>query len=377
MLDPAAAEAKDKILVIVPAASDAAAAKATYDLQMRLLEALPPETHLEISASPGGARIVDLETPIYMPAHPAWRREFFGPAVAEIQAHGRDAFQRGQAADVILPNQVGLQDIISALPRRAREHPEVMIIGSPRRFDARDPQNNTVDRFPNDAVLDLAVQETPYGTRGLKDTLDGTRVHVCSIDDGFVRPQHEAMLERYTSLRLAEMGGVLATWTRDLDECLQRVLERREDGHGVFERRPEDRAPAFFEISEAVFLPRAETARQFEMLNDLALPDHLATTVRAKILQGEMQLASVQVYDTDAEDGDRVMIVSDDFSYEIELTHARQRVTLPVVGGKVTMIGIADGAGGITVGIETNDGSRSMTPVMRVGEEIEIPFFSK
>lgn len=369
--------APDHVIAYLPAESNAAGAKATYASVIEILGELGPEMRLEVIANPGTTQIFDLVTPADMKDHPDWRRGFFKQAIKSLQGHAKLSFERGQSSGVDPANQVGLQDILSALPTRAVEKPEVIIFGSPRHNAGNDQKNNIISRFPNDKFLDLPVQFSRYGTKGIKSSLNGMRVHVCLLDDGFVDPRHPDMLERFTSLRLTELGGVLATWSFDTKECARRALSSRSDGQRTFTRNKREKTPAFYEIEEVVAAPPTDLNVQLSLLQNMGLSQSVTTAMAAKISSGVLELISVQVYDTNEEDGDAVIIKSDDAEIEVTLTKARQRVTLPVVDGMVTMVGLRDGNGGITVGIETNDGRQSLTPVMSVGEVISIPFFSQ
>ena len=364
------------MIVYLPVEADGAGAKTAYTSIIDVLSLMEPSTRLEVIANPGTQQIFDIKTPSDMPAHPDWRRNFFQQPITALQTYARAAFESGQTAKSAPLNQVGLQDVISILSRRAVESPEVIIIGSPRDNVANDLDNNTVTRFPNDKFLDLPVQVSRFGTGGVEDSLNGMRVHVCLMDDGFVDPRHPEMLQRYTSLRLEAMGGVLATWSADPKECIRRALAERSDGARDFERNLLDTEPAYYDVENVVLTVPTDLNTQVELLQDLPVSADVKTTMAAQIKAGSLQLVSVKLYDTDAEDGDAVLIQTDDASFEVSLTHAHQQVTLPVVDGKVTMIGLRDGQGGITVGIETADGSKSLTPVMSVGQKISIPFFS-
>ncbi|MEO1512899.1 MAG: hypothetical protein AAFU70_12575, partial [Planctomycetota bacterium] len=189
-----------------------------------------------------------------------------------------------------------------------------------------------------------------------------------------VDPRHSDMLERFAALRLEAMGGVLATWTSNLNECLRRAEAERDDGRRRFERRLAA-APAFYDIENVVQAAPTDVDKQLELLRDMPLTDAAKSGLIPDIMAGAVELVSVWVYDTDSEDGDVVRIETDKSAYEVRLSNAKTQVTLPVVDGKVRMVGVADGNGGITVGIETMDGRKSLTPVMRVGESIAVPFF--
>ncbi|MEM6890839.1 MAG: hypothetical protein AAF636_22290 [Pseudomonadota bacterium] len=366
----------DQMIAYVPTQSDATGARMVYEQIIGLMEEMTPSQSLEVIEFPAAVQVLALNTPAEMPEHPAWRREFFGGAVEILQQYSTRSYQAGVGQAAVSPsNQVALHDVISSLPRRAVESPEVLIFGSPREFDPTDEENNTVTRFPNDAFLGLPVEQSRFGTVGLTGRLDGMRVHVCLIDDEYVDPRHPDMLERFTALRIDAMGGVLASWTDDVHECVRRAQAGRDDGRRAFTRNQTDDTPTYYEIENVVLTAPVDLSRQLDLLDELPVDTRIRQQIAADIETGVTTLVSVNLFDTDHEDGDVVEIRADGLAFRVHLRNAPQRVVLPIQEGHVTMVGIADGNGGITVGIETEDGSRSLTPVMRVGEIVEVPFF--
>ena len=97
----------------------------------------------------------------------------------------------------------------------------------------------------------------------------------------------------------------------------------------------------------------------------------------SKIAEGSLRLVAIKLYDTDGEDGDAVLIKTDDVEIEVDLVNRRQRYVVPIENGNLTIIGLRDGRGGITVGIETDDGTESLTPNIKVGETVIVPFFQQ
>ncbi|MEO1687320.1 MAG: hypothetical protein AAFU61_05380, partial [Pseudomonadota bacterium] len=310
-----AASGPSHILAYVPAATDEDGARDVYAAITRLMTDLPPETRLEVIANPGADQVFDITTPEEMIDHPDWRRSFFAAPLRALQRYARDAYEAGRAGAADPANQVGLHEVVSALPRRASEAPEVIVLGSPRHNAANDADNRTVRRFPNDAFLDLPVQVSRFGAGGVEDSLGGLRVHMCRLDEGFVDPRHSDMLERFAALRLDAMGGVLATWTSNLNECLRRAEAERDDGRRRFERRLAA-APAFYDIENVVQAAPTDVDKQLELLRDMPLTDAAKSGLIPDIMAGAVELVSVWVYDTDSEDGDVVRIETDKSAYE-------------------------------------------------------------
>ena len=367
----------DHMILYVPASGDEAGIAAIYAQVADRLINIEPDQRLQVIANPGLTQIFDLYAPVEMPSHPAWKQNFVAKAMASLQAYARSAFQAGLSDGAIPPNQVGLHQIIAELPRRAHEGAEVIVFGSPRDNHFNDPSNTTLTRVPNDAFLDLAAHSSPFGTRGLEGSLNGLRVHVCVIDEGFVDPRHNDLLSRFTALRLQAMGGDLATWSVDLDECLGRANAERQDGMPVHIRDDSVTEPMFLNVDQAGSLPTADAQQQGVLLKELNVPASVEAVMASKIAEGSLRLVAIKLYDTDGEDGDAVLIKTDDVEIEVDLVNRRQRYVVPIENGNLTIIGLRDGRGGITVGIETDDGTESLTPNIKVGETVIVPFFQQ
>ena len=99
--------------------------------------------------------------------------------------------------------------------------------------------------------------------------------------------------------------------------------------------------------------------------------------LRAKIQQKKVEFYTVRAWDTCAEDGDWVTIVTGDGAKigTFMLTNAGKMISIPVVDGQaptLTLIGDKDGVGGITAGIQTSNGSW-YSGVLSPGESQPIP----
>lgn len=167
----------------------------------------------------------------------------------------------------------------------------------------------------------------------------------------------------------------MATWSIDLDECLNRAKARRQDGLPAYMRDTNATKPAFLSVGHTSAPPTEETRAQNGLLQEMGLPASVKDAMASKIAAGSLRLVAVRLWDTDGEDGDAVLIKTDDAEIEVNLVNKRQRFVLPVENGNMTMIGLRDGQGGITVGIETEDGTETLTPNIAVGETVIIPFF--
>lgn len=100
--------------------------------------------------------------------------------------------------------------------------------------------------------------------------------------------------------------------------------------------------------------------------------EHKAQVI-ADVATGKNQVAEITVWDDVAEDGDVVLVSSGFIGQEIPIFHQPTKVVLPLVTGRpITLTGVKDGGGGITVAI-ANGNTALANPVMREGETITIP----
>ena len=96
--------------------------------------------------------------------------------------------------------------------------------------------------------------------------------------------------------------------------------------------------------------------------------------IREQINQGRMQLAWVTLWDTHAEDGD-VLRFESSSSIPIDVMALNAKTTFAIpypVDGQVTVTGVKDGGGGITIALES--GATSIAwPTMMPGDQLDLP----
>ena len=95
-----------------------------------------------------------------------------------------------------------------------------------------------------------------------------------------------------------------------------------------------------------------------------------------KIKSGAVRLYNVNLWDSVDVDGDIAEVLVDNKPFRrVGLTKAEQTVTIPLPAGQPAQIsirGVADGGGGITLGCRTSGGTHFLE-VMRPGESIILP----
>ena len=84
------------------------------------------------------------------------------------------------------------------------------------------------------------------------------------------------------------------------------------------------------------------------------------------------RLVELTLWDDVAQDGDVVMVTSAGYSQQVNLMHAPQTLAFPTItGSPVTITGVHDGGGGITLGF-TGSGVPVALPVLAEGQSIDL-----
>lgn len=115
----------------------------------------------------------------------------------------------------------------SALPALPGGTAELLVVGSAKYHDDREPQFTMLEgHFPSDGFLSADDNASPYGASNRRGSLTGVNVHFCTTDDDWVDDVQRQRVERFWSLYVRELGGKLATFTPDLGVCTQRFVEK-------------------------------------------------------------------------------------------------------------------------------------------------------
>ncbi len=95
--------------------------------------------------------------------------------------------------------------------------------------------------------------------------------------------------------------------------------------------------------------------------------------LEARIQSHEARVVEFYLWDDQYEDGDVVEVRSAGFSQTVPLVTARRRIIVPVFQGQpVTLTGVTDGGGGITVAVEVG-GAPVPLPVLAPGGSVTLP----
>ena len=215
---------------------------------------------------------------------------------------------------------------------------------------------------------------TPFGAGGRAGTLDGMRIHFCDLDGSYAKPSQRRGLQKAIGLQVQGHGAVLASFTASIDACVDRALTGDTTGTEIFEWNGTDEDLIVYDAEKTGTISPTFVADQIKMLDHLPLNQDEKADLVIQITTGATIMAQVQLHDTDSEDGDVVALVSGSVRIQVPLRKAPRWIAVPIHKGNLIVEGVYDGGGGITVGVRTQADDKLRSPVMRVGEQIKIPF---
>lgn len=142
-------------------------------------------------------------------------------------------------------------------------------------------------------------------------------------------------------------------------------------GDAMTDKEAADRAAAFTAVGPIALAEVPDNERP-TAVGGIGLPAEQQATLRRDVEAKQVRLVYLTVWDDRYEDGDAVRIASGGFSRDIALRNAPTRLTIPLQGtAGITVTGLHDGTGGITVGI-LNGNDRIPLPRMAVGQVITV-----
>lgn len=381
---PMAATADTQVFVLSDAYPEAVAKDVGRQIAAAMM-ALEPGDTLTLYDGPAQSEITRVSIPddargALMQQSAGHKKKFLKPAAMAMQGHLIEAIKTHQRAPIDVPSmQVAVPDVLDqmryAAGTGAGEKPEVVFVGSPRLHDPRAVEFSMATGYPNDAHFRLPPGLSPYGQPSGGAALAGMNVHFCSTDEAWVKqPTHRNGVERALSLLVSGYGAQLATFSPNLPQCFDRAARKDASNAKTFRIDPNVTEPLMIDASLALIAPDTAKPAMLSKIADMPISDDDKIKIGGDVDSGKVVIQTVWLYDTDSEDGDRVAIVSGDVSFEVALRKQHQMVHVPVTNGQLKIVGVADGNGGITVGIRTEADDRLRTPVMQVGETISIAF---
>ena len=132
-----------------------------------------------------------------------------------------------------------------------------------------------------------------------------------------------------------------------------------------------------FQASIPLLLPLvnlADPAEREEALRSLGLAPAETRTLEHNLQAATERLVWITVFDDCREDGDIVAIRTLRYYREIPIVHAPTQIAVPVSAAEqaISLTGVYDGGGGITVAIRLN-GQMVPVPRLRPGQTLSIP----
>lgn len=378
-LAPFAADAADRIVVLSDAMPKDNARTVLQQSKVIMSQMQPGDT-LTFLNGPTGREIArldlsDTSTAQVILSSKRKTNQFFSGALQTVQDFAVAAAQKAETLDAdTVPMQVNLPGVLHNLTIHADKKPDVLVFGTMRYHDPRLPAYSMAHSFPNDAHVFYTPSETPFGAAGREGQLDGTRIHFCDLDQGYVKEMQRLGLERATGLLIQGYGATLANATSDVEQCVRSGLSGAVDATKTYSPDQGDRTVRIYNALQTGQMPMSSAQQQNALLGRLDLSADQKTELGTLMSQKRVTLAEVYLYDTASSDGDVVALVSGKVRYDIPLTHKQTRVIVPITDGKLMMQGVRDGGGGITVGVRTEDGEEITSPVMKVGQIVEVPF---
>lgn len=165
-------------------------------------------------------------------------------------------------------------------------------------------------------------------------------------------------------------GGAVATATAD--NLTQAEKDARAQQFSVVPRYTLRRLDANEARSAIQNLPLPDDQKTALAQNIVPTADSQTQAAQPAWDKGGQQMVELVLWDNVAEDGDVVQVSSLGYSQTIPITHAQQTMYFPAqYDVPVTITGIHDGGGGITLGF-TGSGQPVSLPVMAEGQVISL-----
>lgn len=169
------------------------------------------------------------------------------------------AFDKMMSAEAkTSPSNIGLPAFLreianSAVPTLPGNTAELLVLGSAKFDDPREKAFSMLNgHFPSDGHLRVDDNVSPFGVANRAGALRGVSVHFCLTDTDWIDELHRQRVERFWALYIGQMGGVLASFTADLNTCAQRFLEKKTDMPERYALDPRQTKPEMLRITREV-----------------------------------------------------------------------------------------------------------------------------
>ena len=118
-------------------------------------------------------------------------------------------------------------------------------------------------------------------------------------------------------------------------------------------------------------LPPVPASERDAAYQSMVLTPEQEKLLRQDVEDGKTKLVWFTIWDDQVEDGDQVQVSSGGYSVDLNLYSQPARLGMVLGADGLTITGIGDGGGGITMGIQET-GSVAYTPVLALGQSFKI-----
>ncbi len=175
-------------------------------------------------------------------------------------------------------------------------------------------------------------------------------------------PEKQARKKPKTAIGMVVLAAVAASAA-----LASLMMPLSDSGHDIVSAKV--RMAAFKQAGKTLELPPVPLQERELAIKTMNLPEARARELRQQIEDGKTDIAWIDLWDDQAEDGDVIRVTSGGVSVDVSLHNQPVRLAVPVAPLSIT--GMVDGGGGITAGVRSSSGSIG-TPVMQPGQTIII-----
>lgn len=190
-----------------------------------------------LAAVPSGSRVAVFDayhlkqvTDLSLPAREAFdhakiRAKYLGKKLNEIKQFLDAATADADTGEADLRIEVPqFLDLVASSRRSSASSLTVILIGGALYLDPRDGRFSMAHgRYPADDHLCVGRDESVYGVADRKAKLAGARVHYAYLVDPWVNSLHEPRVRRFWSMFIAEQGGQLISFAKDLSTVVKGI----------------------------------------------------------------------------------------------------------------------------------------------------------
>ena len=219
-------QAKAEDLTIILPSTHVESAETTHTLMNKAWSSLEPGTSLTVLNGRTGDTIVSMQLSNggrhkiarFVDKDFADEREIIGKFVAAMEGPKDGLY----APPLAIP---ALVKSVAKTNEQSSRDQHVLMLGNPLFSHPRDPgvsmvSEDGIPQIPSDRFLIMGKELSPYGQGADDPDLEGIVFHICADLPDLLLEAEKRDLARFWSHYLALRGGVLATFTSDIQGCL-------------------------------------------------------------------------------------------------------------------------------------------------------------